>query len=92
MPTITIELPPIEAEKTVEVDVRVNGQGRRYHYRVEVFRWNDWCVPGEERAESLKRALSKYEKGWELMQIGSPTSTEIPVTFKKNQSYVWSQE
>lgn len=83
MSTITIELPPIEADRTVEVEVRVNGKGRQYRYRVEVFRWSDWCTTGEERAECLKRMLGNYERGWELMHIGSPSASEIPLTFKR---------
>ncbi len=83
MSMISIELPPVEAEKTIEVEVRVNGQRREYKYRVEVFQWKEWCVSGEQRAECLKRILSSYERGWELMQIGSPSASEIPITFKK---------
>jgi hypothetical protein len=82
MTTISIELPPIEAEKSVEVEVRVNGKGRRYNYRVEVFKW-ETCSSSELRAECLKRMVSNYERGWELMQIGSPTANEIPITFKR---------
>ena len=39
MPTISIQLPAIEADQQVEVEVKLNGQKKKYHYRVEIFAW-----------------------------------------------------
>lgn len=83
MNTISIALPPFEAEKAVEVSVAVNGHQKMYRYRVEVFRWSDWWFPPEPRAESLKRILAAYDRNWQLMEIGAPDDSGIPIMFKR---------
>ncbi len=83
MSTISIHLPPFEAERTVNVEVSVNGKARRLNYRVEVFHWQDWCGPSEERAEGIKRMIAGYDKNWQLLEIGAPTDRDIPLTFKR---------
>jgi hypothetical protein len=83
MATVSIELPAFEAEKTVEVEVRINGRRSLLSYRLEVFNWGEWCRPKERRAECLKRIISSYDKGWQLMQIGTPTEQIIPIMFRR---------
>ena len=52
MSTVSIALPPIEADTSVDIEVSVNGRKRKYSYRVEVFKWSDSCRPSEHRAGS----------------------------------------
>lgn len=80
---IPIDIPPVDTENYVEVDVTINGHKRQYKYRVEVFRWRDWCQPTEPRVEGLKRMINSYDKNWRLLQIGMPTDTIIPLTFRR---------
>lgn len=82
MSIISIQLPPIEADKAVEVEVRVNGQRQTHQYRVELLRWEE-CRTTEARIDCLKRMLAGYERGWELMQIGNPTDRDVAVTFRR---------
>lgn len=86
MNTLAIDLPPIEAEKTVEVTVRVNGNTHFLNYKVELFRWEDWRQSTEPRAVTLKRIIDHYDNQWSLMQIGTPTDAFVPVMFRKVQS------
>ena len=83
MATVVIELPPVEAEKTVEVEVRVNGTRSLLSYRLEVFHWGEWRRPRERRAECLKRIISSYDRKWQVMQIGTPTEQIIPIMFRQ---------
>jgi hypothetical protein len=83
MSTVSIQLPPIETDDYVEVDVTVNGKRKRFNYRVEVFRWEDWCHPWEERAEGLKRMITAYDRAWQLMEIGTPTALDVPLMFRR---------
>ena len=83
MATIAIHLPPIDAEKSVDVEISTNGHRRRYSYRVEVFRWEEWCRPWEERAEGLKRMITAYDRTWQLMEIGAPTAVDVPLMFRR---------
>lgn len=83
MSTVSIALPPIEADKSIDIEVSVNGQKRKYSYRVEVFKWSEACQPLEHRAECLRRLVEGYDRGWQLMQIGSPTESEVPLMFRR---------
>ena len=83
MQALSIQLPTIETDHYVEVDVTVNGERRQYKYRVEVFRWEDWSRPSEARALAIKRMIEAYDKKWQLLQIGSPTESAVPLMFKR---------
>ncbi len=80
---IPIDIPPVDTDNYVEVDVVVNGHKRQFKYRLEVFQWRDWCKPTEERVEGLKRMINAYDKNWQLMQIGMPTESVIPLMFRR---------
>jgi hypothetical protein len=83
MNTVSIELPPIDAEKSVEVEVRVNGKKSLLSYRLEVFQWREWCRPEEQRVECLKRMIQSYDRQWQLMHIGTPTEQMVPIMFRR---------
>ncbi len=80
---IPIDIPPVDTENYVEVNVVVNGHKKQFKYRLEIFHWREWCGPSEERVEGLKRMISAYDKNWQLMQIGMPTETVIPLMFRQ---------
>lgn len=83
MPSISIQLPAIEADQQIEVEVKINGEKKRYHYRVEIFAWEQCVDPVEERARCLQRMINGYDKDWQLLQIGAPTEKTIPIMFKQ---------
>ena len=82
MPSISIQLPAIEADQQIEVEVKINGQKKMYHYRVEIFAWEHCTDPAEERAKCLQRMISDYDREWQLLQIGTPSEKSIPIMFK----------
>jgi len=83
MPTISIQLPAVEADQQVEVEVKINGQKKKYHYRVEIFAWEQCPDPAEERAKCLQRMIKGYDDEWQLVQIGAPLDKSIPIMFKQ---------
>jgi hypothetical protein len=83
MPSISIHLPAIEADQQVEVEVKINGKKKTYHYRVEIFALEQCDDPSEERALCLKRMIEGYDKSWQMVQIGAPTEKTIPIMFKQ---------
>ncbi len=84
MPDITISLPSIEAEQSIEIEVKVNGKKKCFMYRVELFSWDDCEENDENRAECLKRMVGSYDQEhWQLVHIGSPSEENIPVMFRK---------
>ncbi len=89
MPSITIQLPAIDADQQIEVEVKINGQKKEYHYRVEIFAWEQCPDPAEERAKCLQRMITSYDKEWQLVQIGAPLEKSIPIMFKERRKE-WS--
>ena len=85
MPKIAIQLPPVDAEDKVEVEVTVNGKKRRFRYRIEVFAWEEYAGPREDRVSCLKRIIGGYDDAWQIVQIGEPTNREISILFEQRE-------
>ncbi len=82
MAEIVINIPDIKPHDSIEIEARVNGQKRVYHYRAELFAWED-CQPHySDRALCLKEHIEKYDASWQLAQIGSATEKSVQVIFK----------
>ena len=82
MPSINIQLPVMNAEHSIEIEVRINGEKKKYHYRVEIFNW-EGCTESMSHAECLKNMIGKYDEDWRVVQIGGPTNQSIPIMFKQ---------
>ena len=82
MASINIQLPIMDAEHSIEIEVRINGEKKKYHYRIELLKWQD-CQQPDDQAECLKEMLKNYDHQWQLIQIGGATDENIPVMFKQ---------
>jgi predicted DNA-binding ribbon-helix-helix protein len=85
MDTLAIQIPHIEGEQDIEVDVRINGIKKTYNYRIEIFFWDECETPKDNRAACIREMVGKYDSAWELIHIGSPTEEYIPITFRKRK-------
>jgi len=56
MASINIQLPVMDVEQSIEIEVRVNGEKKIYHYRVEIFKW-EGCEQKMSHAECLKNMI-----------------------------------
>ncbi len=83
MAAICIPIHSIGDHRIVDIEVTVDGRKLSYQYRVEMFPWQECGDSTSEKAECLRRIISGYEKGWQLVQIGTPTDAFIPVTFRQ---------
>lgn len=39
MREVILQIPTLEAEQNIDIDVRINGKKRTMHYRVEIIDW-----------------------------------------------------
>ena len=86
MSSITIQLPTMEAEQSIEITVKINGSKQKYNYKVEIYPWNK-CKKEEIKAQCLKHMIEEYDPSWQLVHIGAEGQKEIPIMFKqKGQS------
>jgi len=83
MKEIVLQIPTLDAEQNVEIDVKINGKKRTIKYRVEIVEWEDTVSDTEEKITFLRRVIKEHSKGWELVQIGAPTKNTIPIMFRK---------
>jgi hypothetical protein len=86
MPKVAIELPPVDTDDKVEVELTVNGVKRKLTYRVELFNWTDYVQTGDDRVTCLRRMIDTYDKAWRLVQIGVPTDKNIQIMFELSES------
>jgi hypothetical protein len=82
MANINIQLPALEADHSIEIEVRINGNKIKHHYRVEIIQWDE-CTEPKNHAQCLKEKLNTYDQDWKLIQIGGPTEKNIPLMFKQ---------
>jgi hypothetical protein len=82
MASINIQLPAMDAEESIEIEVRINGEKKKYHYRLEIFKW-EGCEQNMNHADCLKTMIKSYDDQWKVIQIGGPTNHSIPVMFKQ---------
>lgn len=87
MGIIGIEIPQLNEEQDIEVEVKVNGITKQYNYRVEIFYWEECSYPTEDRVECIRQMVNNYDKNWDLAHIGLPTDDYIPLTFRKKRAF-----
>ncbi len=85
MREVIIQIPTLESEQNIDIDVRINGKNRTMHYRVEIIDWESEEETTEEKISVLRRVIDDHEKDWELIQIGAPIRNNIPITFRKKE-------
>jgi hypothetical protein len=83
MREIVLQIPTLEAEQNIEIDVQINGKKRRIQYRVEIVDWETDEPTSEEMVAVLKRVIREHDRDWRLIQIGAPTQSRIPIMFKR---------
>ena len=83
MREVVIQIPTLEAEQNIEIDVKINGKKRTMKYRVEIIDWETAKNDQQNKIDILKRVIKEHDKDWELMQIGAPAENNIPVMFRK---------
>lgn len=85
MREVIIQIPTLESEQNIDIEVRINGKNRTMHYRVEIIDWESEEETTEEKISVLRRVIDDHEKDWELIQIGAPLRNNIPITFRKKK-------
>ena len=85
MREVVIQIPTLEAEQNIDIDVKINGRNRTMHYRVEILDWEDYNGESADKVEVIKQVISEHDRGWQLIQIGIPTKKNIPIMFRKKE-------
>jgi hypothetical protein len=82
MREIVLQIPTLDSEQNVEIDVKINGKKRTLKYRVEIVGLESDETIVEDAITILRRVIKERDKDWELIQIGAPIRNKIPVMFR----------
>ena len=85
MREITIQIPDLEPDQKVEIEVRINGKTRIMQYRVELVEWEKPDTSSNDKVIRLREKIKENEE-WELVQFGSETQNNMQVLFRKRPS------
>jgi hypothetical protein len=85
MREISLLIPTFESEQNIDIEVKINGKKRALHYRVEIIAWKDYAKETTDKVEVIRRVIRDRDKDWQLVQIGIPTDTTIPIMFRQKQ-------
>ena len=83
MKEICVNIPELEIDQTIEVEIRVKGKNQQLLYRVEAFDLSKAGDPLTSRVDQLRILIKSYDPAWELVQIGIPDAQVIPVMFRQ---------
>lgn len=86
MREVVLQIPTLESEQNIDIDVKINGKKRTMHYRVEIIAWDDYDGKTADKVDVIKRVIREYDKDWRLIEIGMPTETHIPIMFRKKKA------
>ena len=86
MREVVIQIPTLESEQNIEIDVRINGRKRTLKFRVEIVEWETVDPQTLEKISTIRRVVQEHERDWELIQIGTPSKDSIPIMFRKRST------
>jgi hypothetical protein len=85
MKEIVLQIPTLDTEQNIEIDVKINGKKRILKYRVEIVGLETDETIVEDRIALLRRVIKEHDKDWELIQIGAPLHDRIPIMFRQRR-------
>jgi hypothetical protein len=83
MREVVLQIPTLESEQNIDIEVKINGKKRTMRYRVEIVEWETFHDIKEDRVAVIRHVIKEHEKNWQLIQIGVPTDTHIPIMFRE---------
>ena len=85
MREVILQIPTLDTEQNIEIEVKINGKKRALHYRVEIVAWRDYARETTDKVEVIRRVIRDRDRDWQLVQIGIPTDATIPIMFRRRQ-------
>ena len=83
MREVVLQIPTLDSEQNIEIEVKINGKKRTLRYRVEIVGLAEEATVVEDRVSLLRRVIREHDRDWELIQIGAPIRNKIPIMFRE---------
>jgi hypothetical protein len=85
MKEVVLQIPTLDSEQNIEIDVKINGKKKTLKYRVEIVGLETDETLVEDRIALLRRVIKEHDTDWELIQIGAPVRDKIPIMFRQRR-------
>jgi len=85
MKEVVLQIPTLDSEQNIEIDVKINGKKKTLKYRVEIVGLETDETLVEDRIALLRRVIKEHDPDWELIQIGAPVRDKIPIMFRQRR-------
>ncbi len=86
MKEIVLQIPTLENEQNIEIDVKINGRKKVIKYHVEILAHSKIEDADGDKIKVIKQVINERSDDWELIQIGAPTGkNNIPIMFRKKE-------
>ena len=59
MREIVLQIPTLDAEQNIDIDVRINGRKRSLKYRVEIVDFDEEQAAGDDKVAVLKKVIKE---------------------------------
>ena len=83
MREIVLQIPTLESEQNIEIDVKINGKKRTIKYRVEIIDFEGEGPSTEDKIEVIRKVIREHDPDWKLIQIGAPAKDSLPIVFRQ---------
>jgi len=77
MREVVLQIPTLESEQNIDIEVKINGKKRTMHYRVEIIAWEDYDGETADKVDVIKRVIREYDRAWQLIEIGMPMALAV---------------
>ena len=84
---LAISIPSIPGTQDIEIQMTINGQQQKLHFRVELYQWDDCKTAEENRISCIRQLVEDYGEDWMVYHIGIPTEKYVPMTFVKTSDW-----
>jgi len=84
---LAIPIPSLPGRQEIDIEMTINGQKQKMHFRIELYKWEDCVASKENRIECIQELLHNYGDDWMIYHIDIPTDKYIPLTFVKTKDW-----
>lgn len=84
---LAIPIPSLPGRQEIEIEMTVNGQKQKMHFRVELYKWDDCKSVEENRIDCIRELVAEYGDEWTIYNIGLPGEEYVPLTFVKTSDW-----
>jgi hypothetical protein len=84
---LAIPIPSLPGTQDIDIEMTINGQKQKMHFKVELYQWDDCKSPEENRIDCIRKLVKDYGEEWMVYHIGLPSENYIPMTFVKTSDW-----